>query len=317
MARLEIITGGLQDPSGRRGRALRIAADRGDLVRIAPGRFVEADAWRRATPGERHIARVKAIHDRTAERLVVSHASAAALHGLPWPGEFPDIVEVIDPGRSTAQTLRGVRKRPGAGRQLRTATMVANGRLLTDVVSTCVDLSLAYPLRTSVPALDVALRDGARKADLLGELETRPAVHGRHRARVAIELSDGDSGSPGESTARVALDEVGAPRPLLQRMFSDEQGFIGRVDFWFPEHGAVLEFDGRVKYSDPGMRAAGQTAADVVVAEKRREDRLRRHEEVRALGRFGWTETNDSAALRAVLRSIGVPNSVRAFTTIR
>lgn len=223
MTRLTIIRGGSADTSGRTGRAQRSAADAGQLVRLVPGRFVDADDWRRATPGERNIARIKAVHDGIADRLVVSHASAAALHGLPWKGEFPDVVEVIDPLRATSQALTHVRKRPGRGRRLRTQTMVANGRRLTDLVSTVVDVAISHELRIAVPALDVALQCGVSKRAIRDELASRSAVHGRHRAGVAIDLADADSGSAGESVARVALDEVatGAPAGVPRRRRSD------------------------------------------------------------------------------------------------
>lgn len=257
------------------------------------------------------------MHDRISPRLIVSHASAAALHGLPWRGEFPEVVEVIDPVRTTTQSLTHVRKRPGKGRRMRTQSMVATGRRLTDLVTTLADLAITYDLRLSVPALDAALAAGCPLTDVRAEIERRGAVHGRHRAEVATALADGASGSPGESGARVALDEVGAPRPELQHEFHDEDGLIGRVDFWFPDQGVVLEFDGRTKYVDPALRRSGTTAADVVVAEKRREDRLRRHHEVRGLGRFGWEEANDPDALRSVLRGVGIPFSERSFVHIR
>lgn len=317
MAKLEILVGGGADSTGRRGRDHRQRALDGELVRLTPGRFVAADEWRRATPGERHIARVKALHDRLAPRLVVSHASAAALHGLPWPGEFPVAVEVIDPERSTGQSLRSVHKRAGAGRVLRTVTMVANGRALTDLPSTAVDLAVAHPLRTSVPALDVALAAGCRSEDLRAALDRHPAVQFRDRAERALDLADARSGSPGESVARVALDEVGAPEPVLQHAFRDEHGIIGVVDFWFPDERVVLEFDGRVKYTDPSMRRAGMTASDVLVAEKRREDRIRQHPDVRGFGRISKTETDDTERLREVLRALGVPTTRRRFTRVR
>ncbi|WIE63846.1 hypothetical protein DEI99_011355 [Curtobacterium sp. MCLR17_036] len=317
MTRLTIIRGGSADPTGRTGRDHRRGVDAGRLVRLTPGRFVDAADWRRATPGERHIARIKAVHDRLDGRLVVSHASAAALHGLPWRGEFPDVVEVIDPRRTTSQALTHVRKRPGRGRTLRTQVMVANGRALTDLLTTVVDVAISYELRISVPALDVALRCGVTPRAFRLELASREAVHGKHRAEVAIELADAASGSPGESVARVALDEVGAPRPVLQQEFRDAAGFIGRVDFWFPEHGVVLEFDGRSKYTDPALRPAGTSSADVVVAEKRREDRLRRHPDVRSVGRFGWDEANDAETLRGVLLAAGLPTTTRTFHRLR
>ncbi len=78
----------------------------------------------------------------------------------------------------------------------------------------------------------------------------------RARAERALDLADGRSGSPGRVVARVALDEVGAPTPVLQHEFRDDSGTIGFVDFWFPDQGVVLEFDGRVKYADPSAPRA-------------------------------------------------------------
>lgn len=315
--RLEIIVGGTSDASGRRGTRLNAAADAGRLVRLAPGRFVDADAWRRATPALRHLARIDALDSRIASRLVIASASAAAVHGLPWRGEFPDTVEVVDPERSTAQSLRLLRKRAGRGRSITTVGMTVTGRRVTDLVTTAVDLAIHHELRLSVPALDVVLRRGVGRSQLTAELERRRAVHGRARASVAIEFADARSDSPGESVGRVALDELGAPRPALQEEFHDAQGFVGRVDFWFAERGVILEYDGRVKYEDPAMRSAGMSASDVVVAEKRREDRLRRIGRVHGVGRFGWREANDADALREVLRAHGVPMTPRTFRSVR
>jgi hypothetical protein len=316
MQRLDIIRGGSADPTGRRGAALVSAADRGALVRLAPGRYVDAERWRQAHPRTRHLARLDAIDDRIARRLVVSHISAVALHGLPWSGEFPEVVDVIDPRRDTAQSLRLLRKHPGKGRTRR-IVRTSSGRPVTDMLSTVVDLAIASELRRSVAVLDVALQRGLDRDALRGELGGRSAVHGRDRARFAIEFADARSGSVGESVARVALDEVGAPRPELQVDFQDSAGFVARVDFWFPEQGVVLEFDGVAKYRDPALRAAGFTAEDVLVQEKRREDRLRRVPDVRRVGRFGWPETQDTTALRELLVGLGLPLEERRFRTIR
>jgi hypothetical protein len=316
MQRLDIIRGGSADPTGRRGAAFVAAADRGALLRLAPGRYVDADRWRRADARTRHLARIDGIDDRIARRLIVSHVSALAVHGLPWSGEFPDVVDVIDPRRDTAQSLRLLRKHPGKGRTTR-IVHTSSGRPVTDVLGTVVDIALTCELRRSVPALDVALQRGTDRAALRAELHTRSAVHGRDRARFAIDFADQRSGSVGESVARVALDEVGAPRPALQVDFRDGAGFVARVDFWFPDQGVVLEFDGVAKYRDPALRAAGLTAEDVLLQEKRREDRLRRVQDVRQVGRFGWPETQDTARLRALLLGLGLPLETRRFRRIR
>ncbi|WP_130386777.1 hypothetical protein [Kribbella sp. VKM Ac-2569] len=75
------------------------------------------------------------------------------------------------------------------------------------------------------------------------------------------------SESVGESRFRVLLANHGLPTPELQVEIRDADGrLIGRVDFLL---GGVLivEFDGAMKY--------GENAADAVLAEKWREDRLR------------------------------------------
>ena len=55
---------------------------------------------------------------------------------------------------------------------------------------------------------------------------------------------------------------------------TDEHGFLaGIVDFGWPEHGVLGEFDGKVKYGR--LLKPGQSASDIVFAEKQREDRLR------------------------------------------
>lgn len=80
------------------------------------------------------------------------------------------------------------------------------------------------------------------------------------------------------------------------------------VDFWLPDQGIAIEFDGEVKYRDPQLRG-GRSAEDVVIAEKYREDRLRAFDEVRGVIRYGWKDVWDEAAFRAKLRRAGVPMS--------
>jgi hypothetical protein len=287
-------------------RELQDRVRTGLLIRLAPGRYVDGDSWRRATARDRHLARIEAVHDRIAPHLVLSHLSAAAMHGLACPVEFPDRVHVIDPRRAKAQTTRSLRKHAGAQRTL-TTEVSTMGRPITDLCSTGVDVALDEELRLAVPVLDQVRDRGISVQSLLHELERRGRVQNVGRAAGAIELADVGSGSPGESVGRVALAEIGAPRPVLQHEFTDHSGFIARVDYWYPEYGVVLEFDGAVKYRDARFRRAGMSAADVVVEEKRREDRLRRVPAVNGVGRFGWPEVNDRGLLADVVRSAGLP----------
>lgn len=81
-----------------------------------------------------------------------------------------------------------------------------------------------------------------------------------------------------ESVAETRTDYFcfmrGLPRPVPQFEVRDDDGVVvARLDFAFPDLGFWIEFDGRVKY-ERHLRP-GESAADVVVREKRREEMVR------------------------------------------
>ena len=59
--------------------AERRACARGELVRLAPGRFVEASTWHRLHAEDRAALKALAVVPRLSVPVVVSHLSAAAL----------------------------------------------------------------------------------------------------------------------------------------------------------------------------------------------------------------------------------------------
>jgi hypothetical protein len=66
----------------------------------------------------------------------------------------------------------------------------------------------------------------------------------------------------------------GLPAPELQyEVFDNDGRLVGRTDFAWPAYRLFGEFDGQGKY----LRnlKPGQSVADVVLAEKQREDRIR------------------------------------------
>ena len=64
------------------------------------------------------------------------------------------------------------------------------------------------------------------------------------------------------------------PEPRLQFKVYDEDGnLVGITDFAWPEYRLLGEFDGRIKYGR--LLKEDETASDVVVREKEREDKLR------------------------------------------
>lgn len=133
----------------------------------------------------------------------------------------------------------------------------------------------------------------------------RSAIRAHRRFRTVRSFVDGRSGSPGESLSRAVLHDRGWPPPILQQPFYDRSGLIGYVDFWWPQFGVIGEFDGYVKYSQ-GRYLRGATPADAVVAEKRREDRLRALFEVRTVVRWMWSDVTRAERLDGLLAAAGM-----------
>ena len=88
----------------------------------------------------------------------------------------------------------------------------------------------------------------------------------------AVALADGRAESPLETRGRLRIVGAGLPRPELQVEIRTGGRLVGVVDAWFDEAAVAVEFDGRVKYTDPWR---GRSPERVLWDEKRREDELR------------------------------------------
>ncbi len=240
-----------------------------------------------------------------------SHRSAAALWALPFVGEWPERAEVAAPHATGGRSRRHVAVR-AYGMPERCESI--DGLPVATLARTVVDVARVVPFPAAVAVADRALASKtgvasdpacARvdRADLDRELAAQCGSRGRARAADVVRFADGRAGSPGESISRAGMHALGMPVPELQREFHDRHGLIGVVDFWWPEAGVVGEFDGRVKYEREDLRG-GRTPGEVVVAEKRREDRLR------ALGlrvvRWDWRTATSLPLLEAALAGAGV-----------
>lgn len=285
-------------------RKFRRDAERGDLLRIAHGVSTPAAAFRTAPESVRHRARIEAVLAVSHPGLIVSHASAVVMHGLPWFGPLPDRVTLTDLSRDRAQRLRFADKVPARGR--RVATIVIDGIETTDLTTTAIDVALRFDRGHALSVLDAVLRRGVDRQALSAELESRTTRRGVERVRALLELADGRIESAGESLAHLVMFDLGLPRPHLQHEFVVDHGATARVDFWFPEQGVVVEFDGLVKYRDDRLRGV-RTPEEVVIAEKVREDSLRRLPEVRSVARLIWRDVLPGGGAPSSLWRAGLP----------
>lgn len=270
------------------------------LTRVRRGAYVDAERWSRSPAAERYKLQVLATVAAMRSPSVLSHESAAVLHGLPIIGRWPSRTHVVEQarsgGRSSALIVRhGVSASP-------TIVMVGDVAA-TSVARTVIDLARTRPFASALVSADFALASGlCTMDDLLEELDLAGTGRGTRAARYAVERADGLAQSVGESLSRARMHELRLPIPVLQREFFDDDGFIGRVDFWWEVLRLIGEFDGRTKYRTEN--GAGLPPEEVVWREKRREDRLRPQAD--GLVRWTWAIALDRNRFRQVMLRAGV-----------
>lgn len=181
------------------------------------------------------------------------------------------------------------------------------GLSVTDLDRTIIDRARYSSLESAVAMCDEALRlNLAEQGEVLAQISALPRrARGWRMAELAVRLADRRAESPLESLSRTRMFQLGMPMPELQVEFFDASGFIGRVDFYWPQLGIIGEADGRMKFRvADGL--TGAAAEEAVWRAKRRDDRLRRHPEVRDVGHWDWDEALDPGRFAAVMGDLGV-----------
>lgn len=152
--------------------------------------------------------------------------------------------------------------------------VVIDGIRVTSLERTAVDVACTTPMgfAGALAVFDSAERMGADR-DVMARM-LRGRRRGAAHARRALHHADGKSENPGESWGRAQMIEAGLPIPRLQHGFHDDDGnLIARTDYDWAGL-LVGEFDGKVKYEK--LVRPGESASDVVIREKDRENALRR-----------------------------------------
>ncbi len=182
----------------------------------------------------------------------------------------PDLSLVhVTTGRASGGSIRAHRHLHAAPLDIDEVVEVDDMRV-TSIERTAVDVATMGSFDQALVVFDAALRMSADRTVMADLLAGRRRQSARN-ARRALPFADAASESVGESWSRAQMIDAGLPTPTLQREFTvDGQKY--RCDFGWEEL-LVGEFDGLHKYGR--LRGADESATDVVIREKLREDRLR------------------------------------------
>lgn len=246
---------------------------RGELDRVATGRYVVVTPGPPVRASDRHVALAKAT--MLSDDQHFTDETAALLLGLPVL-KVPRLLQVGCPGDGSSWRRQD--------RIVRSTSMPHAPVVTVDGVR------VSSPTRT---VLDIACRRGIEAGAVVGDQALRarlttsseltvllPRYAGRvgvARARAVVPILDAASESVGETRSRLAIRAMSIPQPVTQFEVRGEGGIvIARLDFAWPEQRVGGDFDGMIKYRG----TFGKNAADVIRDQQRRDA---------ALQRAGWT----------------------------
>jgi hypothetical protein len=195
---------------------------------------------------------------------------ASRLHGFPLAADRPRTVRLTDPHQwRQGDGYRMVRAPLDSG-----DVLIRGPFRFTAAARTLVDCARTWPLEDSVVAMDAALlRDRTTPAALRSGLVAEHQWPGLPHARRAVELADGRAESPPETLGRLRLVGAGLRPDELQVEIHAGGRMLAVLDAWYEDAAVSVEFDGRIKYTDPWR---GRDPGRVAWEEKRREDEVRR-----------------------------------------
>jgi hypothetical protein len=220
--------------------------------------------------GQRHVVDcIAALLALDRPTTALSHSSAAWLRGLPVSRATLEQVRLTDPHRWRSGPGYSLVRAPLPERQV-----IERGPLrLTTPARTLVDCAREWPLEDAVIAMDAALLRGlTTPAELLAAAEAAQHWPGAPRAARAVALADGRAESPLETRGRLRLIGAGLPPDDLQMEIRVGGRLVAVADAWYEDAAVAIEFDGRIKYTDPWR---GRSPERVLWEEKQREDEVR------------------------------------------
>ena len=248
------------------------------LHAVRRGVYTWTAGWAEASPGQRHLMGISALRFGLSAPAVLSHDSAALVHGLAQLRPRLDTLHVSRSFSSGTRIEAGVHHYV-AELPLDDVVRSEGAMAVTSRARTAIDIARASgTLEEAVGVCDSALRIGVARQELEAVIERCRTWPGARFLRRAVAIADGRAANPGESWSRVVLIGEGVAPDDLQVEVRDGQGLVGYADFGW--QGMVGEFDGRAKY---GIEATSSgDVSDALWREKKREDRMRAgHEMVR------------------------------------
>ncbi|GAA4122132.1 type IV toxin-antitoxin system AbiEi family antitoxin domain-containing protein [Knoellia locipacati] len=230
------------------------------LITLGKGLYAVREPWLAESQWARHRQMAVAAARLTPD-AIVSHASGAALLGLPHPAYAPDKVAMtlLDDVRTSR---RDSWRRFHRGRTPPDHVLIRHGVPGLVAARVVIDSGREVHGRDALAIADGAVRTGLVDFDELLDMR----CHQRHWPGIAatnqiLLLVDGRRENWLESASAWSMSRWDLPMGIPQvNVFTPDGEFVGRPDVLWPDHGLVGEADGVGKYlvdgaTDDAVRA--------------------------------------------------------------
>jgi hypothetical protein len=304
--RRELLAQGLND------RAISRMLRRKEIARVRRGAFAAHDAWATLDSVGRHGLLVRAAIKQARTQVVASHGSALPEWNAPTWGFDLTLAHLTRTDGKSGRKEAGVNQHSGA--LLPGDYLVRNGILVTSPTRTALDVTTVAPTESALAAVCYFLHHGLTTKELLGE-RYRADGGGAGMANwpyslstdLVLRLADARVESVLEARGLYFCFQQSLPAPELQLEIHDNGRVVARLDFAWPNYGIWAEFDGNIKYTD--FRRPGESVAEFVLREKRRQDRVSELTGWRCI-RITWADLAQPELLAARIRRM-LANSAR------
>jgi very-short-patch-repair endonuclease len=265
--RREALALGLSD------RAITKQVRAGNWVRVRHGAYTLRHLWEPLDEIGRFRLRSRAAFRTARSDVVLSHTSSLSMH-LPtwWDLPLDDVHLTRRDGRSGRHEA-GVAQHCG---RVTDADVQYDGQFgFMNATRTALEITTITDVERSLVVVNSLLRAGKTTTERLRcsyvDMEMWPRTL---TTELVLRLCDPRPESVAESRWLYAFYRQSLSSPVPQYEVRDRDGrLVARLDFAWPELGVWVEVDGRVKYDE--LRRAGETAVDVLMREKRREEAVR------------------------------------------
>jgi len=291
--RKELLTQGYDDYAIR--QLLRLGA----IVRLRRGAFAAKDPHDKLDVVGQHGLLARAVLRQAKTEVVLSHVSGLGEYDVPvWGIDLTD-VHVTRVDGKVGRHEAGVHQH--CGRIQEGDVVTRNGVQVMSATRLALEVTTLVDVERSLCVVNFLLNAGhTTREQLRARYCTMECWPNTLATDIVLRLADPRIESVAESRCYHLFWRCGLPAPELQHEVRDVDGeLIGRLDFAWPALGVWIEFDGNVKYEKP--LKPGQSASDVVLAEKRREDRIRRRTGWRCI-RLTWADLEHPERTAAMLR---------------